>query len=59
MASMGIYLFDGTVGDLVTVHVASTDRAMNPSINIVGPNQQSAGHSDNAPFCTLISVSAS
>ncbi|MBN1679372.1 MAG: hypothetical protein JW966_03720 [Anaerolineae bacterium] len=47
---MGIYLFNGNSGDLVTVHVASTDRAMNPSINIVGPSQQSAGHSDNAPF---------
>ena len=47
---MGIYLFKGGMGDLVTVHVASTDGLLNPLVTVVGPSQQTVATNDDDNF---------
>ncbi len=47
---MGIFLFEGYAGDLVTVHVAGTDGRLNPMVTMVGPSQQTITTNDDDHF---------
>jgi cysteine-rich repeat protein len=47
---LGIYSFDGTMGDLVSVHVVSTDNTLNPTIDLVAPSQTFVTYSEDYAF---------